>query len=80
MATGGGSSSANITPRMRVSDVEDRLVGTVLQTRPHAFCIEVQQASVWVSYDIVFRVEGNSVLLVCMREGIDKYRVGEDPD
>jgi hypothetical protein len=33
--------------------------------------------SLWVSYDIVFRVDGNSVILICVRDGIEKYRVEE---
>jgi len=79
MANENSSRHANVAPRMRVSDVEDRIIGTVTDVMPHGFCIEMEPDSLWVSYDAVFRIDGNSVILVCMREGIEKYRVGEIP-
>jgi hypothetical protein len=77
MANTNSSRQANVAPNMRVSDVEDRIVGMVAKVEPHGFCIEMEGDSLWVSYDIVFRVDGNSVILICVRDGIEKYRVEE---
>lgn len=71
----GGALESQIVPRMRVCDVEDRNIGSVLAVSPDGFCIEMQPEPWWVSYDSVFRVDGASVVLVCMREGLYKYQL-----
>jgi hypothetical protein len=64
---------------MLVSDASDYRVGTVLKATPWCFLIETGRDSLWVSYDIVFRVDGDRVLLVCAAAGIDQYRVDGAP-
>lgn len=72
-----GAPDSVMVPRMRVSDIEDRIVGEVLAIQPRGFCIGMERESFWVSYDIVFRIDGQTVLLLCTREGIDKYRLAD---
>jgi hypothetical protein len=67
-----------IVPNMRVCDVEDRCLGTVIDVMPSKFLVETSDASIWMSYEAVFRTEGIRVILLCASGGLTRYRVEPD--
>jgi hypothetical protein len=66
-----------LVPGMLVFDASDTLLGAVGAVREGAFRVDLPNDRLWVPDETIFTAQSGKVVLVCMANGVGKYRLPE---
>ena len=66
-----------LAPGMLVFDTSDTLLGAVGAVREGSFRVDLPTDRMWVPDDTIFTAQSGRVVLVCMANGVSKYRLPE---